>query len=211
MLYAVRAALMDGALRAWLRRHPDGLVVSLGEGLETQAWRVDNGRMRWLSVDLPEAIEVRARLLPPTPRLSHVAASVLEPAWMEAVDAAAGLFIVAQGLFMYLDPSQVERLFKDLARRFPEAELLFDIVPRRLSESTLRGHAHTQDYVLPPMPWGLDHDEVAPTLRRWHPGLRALRFLPYRYPTRRPALIEDLLDRIVPGRTPPASLVQVTL
>lgn len=211
VLYAVRAALMDGALRHWLRRHPDGLVVSLGEGLETQAWRVDNGRMHWLSVDLPEAIAVRARLLPPTERFAHLPASVLDPAWMDAFEASAGLFIVAQGLFMYLEPAQVEALYKSLARRFAGAELMFDIVPRRLSESTLRGHAHTEYYKLPPMPWGLDHREVAPTLRRWHPGLRRLRFLPYRYPSRRPALVENLLARIDPGRKPPASLVQLTL
>ncbi len=211
ILYAVRAALMDGALQRWLRRHPDGLVVSLGEGLETQAWRVDNGRMRWLSVDLPEAIAIRARLLPTTTRFTSLAASALDPAWMEAVDAPAGLFIVAQGLFMYLEPAQVEDLVKRLARRFRGAELMFDIVPRRLSQSTLRGHAHTQRYMLPPMPWGLDHHEVAPTLRRWHPGLRALRFLPYRYPSRRPAVVETILERFLPGRQPPASLVQLTL
>jgi O-methyltransferase involved in polyketide biosynthesis len=32
--------------------------VSLGEGLETQGRRVDNGRLRWLSVDLPDAIRL---------------------------------------------------------------------------------------------------------------------------------------------------------
>src|ERR1700686_4079701 len=53
---AARAAETDQTLRLWLERHPDGFVVSLGEGLETQVRRIDNGRMRWLSVDLPEAI-----------------------------------------------------------------------------------------------------------------------------------------------------------
>jgi O-methyltransferase involved in polyketide biosynthesis len=43
---AARAAAIDRTLRLWLERHPDGIVVSLGEGLETQRQRVDNGRMR---------------------------------------------------------------------------------------------------------------------------------------------------------------------
>ncbi len=210
-MYALRAALIDRVLRRWLRRRPDGLVVSLGEGLETQAWRVDNGRMRWLSVDLPEAIAVRARLLPPTPRLRQLAASALDPLWMEAVDATSGLFIVAQGLFMYLQPAEVESLFTGIARRFAGAQMMFDIVPRKLSRSTLQGHVHTPDYMLPPMPWGLDHAEVAPTLRRWHPGLRAIRFLPYRDPTGRSALVDAVLDRLRPERNRPASLVHVTL
>jgi O-methyltransferase involved in polyketide biosynthesis len=46
---AARVAEIDRVLRQWLECHPEGLVVSLGEGLETQVRRVDNGRMRWLS------------------------------------------------------------------------------------------------------------------------------------------------------------------
>jgi O-methyltransferase involved in polyketide biosynthesis len=56
---AVRAAAIDRVLRDWLERHPDGTIVSLGEGLETQCQRVDSGRMEWVSVDLPEAIHLR--------------------------------------------------------------------------------------------------------------------------------------------------------
>jgi O-methyltransferase involved in polyketide biosynthesis len=69
---AGRAAQIDLALRSWLDRHPEGIVVSLGEGLETQSRRVDNGRMRWLSVDLPDAIRLRERFVctdPPFPRV----------------------------------------------------------------------------------------------------------------------------------------------
>jgi O-methyltransferase involved in polyketide biosynthesis len=107
---AVRAAAIDRVLSLWLETHPDGLVVSLGEGLDSQRSRVDNGRMRWLSVDLPDAIQLREQFLPPTDRFRHIGLSVLDPAWMKGVDAAAGLFIVAQGLLMYLDGPSVRQL-----------------------------------------------------------------------------------------------------
>jgi O-methyltransferase involved in polyketide biosynthesis len=61
---ALRARCFDREIRRFLEVHPDGTVVALGEGLETQFWRVDNGRVRWLGVDLPEVIELRSRLLP---------------------------------------------------------------------------------------------------------------------------------------------------
>jgi O-methyltransferase involved in polyketide biosynthesis len=104
---AVRAAAIDRALRHWLERHPDGRVVSLGEGLETQVRRVDNGRMRWLSVDLPSAIRLRERFLAPTDRFRHIAESALDRNWMGSVDPSASVFIVAQGLLMYLEPEMV--------------------------------------------------------------------------------------------------------
>ena len=47
---------------------PDGTVVALGEGLETQFCRVDNGRVRWVTVDLPETVALREQAAPPAPR-----------------------------------------------------------------------------------------------------------------------------------------------
>ena len=75
--HAVRVATFDAAIRRFLARHPSGPVVALGEGLETQFWRVDNGRMRWISVDLPEALELRRKLLPEGPRQA-------QPRWISA-------------------------------------------------------------------------------------------------------------------------------
>src|SRR5579883_1518782 len=69
---AIRAAEIDRVLRQWLAQCPDGFVVSLGEGLETQARRVDNGRVRWLSVDFSDAIRLRERYIPPTDRFRHL-------------------------------------------------------------------------------------------------------------------------------------------
>ena len=62
---ALRARCFDDAVRAFQAAAPGGTVVALGEGLETQFWRVDDGRVRWLTVDLPEIVETRRRLLPP--------------------------------------------------------------------------------------------------------------------------------------------------
>lgn len=98
--FAARAKEIDELLRRWLERHPDGLIVSLGEGLETQVHRVDNGRMRWLTVDLPAAIELRKYFLPSSRRFRHVAASVFEPDWMDEIERTPDVFIVVQGLFM---------------------------------------------------------------------------------------------------------------
>ena len=119
--FSLRSKAMDQVVRRWLKRYPNGLIVSLGEGLETQASRVDNGRMRWLSIDLPEGIELRERFLPNSDRIQCLATDVFDLVWMDRIDASAGLFIIAQGLFMYFDAFQVQRLFVAMAQRFPGA------------------------------------------------------------------------------------------
>lgn len=210
-LLAARAVEIDRALRSWLEHHPEGIVVSLGEGLETQGRRVDNGRMRWLSVDLPDAIRLRERFLAPTHRFRHIAASAPDPVWMDAVDPSSGVFIVAQGLLMYLAPERVRQLFASIADRFPGSELVFDTIPRWFSHSTLLGLNLTASYRLPPMPWGINRDEVEPTLRRWHPRVATVVFLSYRSPRGLPRLFAEMTNQIPVARHGVPSLVHVTI
>ncbi len=147
----------------------------------------------------------------PTERFRHLSTNALNAEWMKGLNQDSGLFIVAQGLLMYLEPAEVEHLFARSARRFPGAEMVFDVVPRCMSGLTLAGHQETAYYTLPPMPWGLDRNEVAPTLRRWYPKLRKIRFLPYRHSSRRPALVEDILDKLLWHRNKLQSLVHVSI
>ncbi len=208
---ATRAAEIDRALRAWLEHHPDGIVVSLGEGLETQGSRVDNGRMRWLSVDLPDAIRLRERFLAPTHRFRHIAASALDPVWMDEVDPSSGVFVVAQGLLMYLAPERVRALFAAIADRFPGADLVFDSIPKWFSDLTLLGLHQTAHYRLPPMPWGINRDDVEPTLRRWHAGVTRVAFLPYRSPRGFGRLLAQMTNRIPMARHGVPCLVHVKI
>lgn len=209
--FALRAALIDGVLSRWLQRHPDGLVVSLGEGLETQFHRVDNGRVQWLTVDLPEGIRLRELFIRPGGRVRHLACSATDLAWMEQVGTPSALFVVAQGLFMYLPEDEVQRLLLAIAGRFPGTELVFDLVHREMSDSTLRGHRQSDAYVLPPMPWGLNRNEVVPALKRWKLNATAIRFLPYNlhHNPARPAFVEALLDKVVPRRQRLPSLMHI--
>ena len=208
---STRAAEIDRVIRRWLKSHPDGLVVSLGEGLETQVRRVDNGRMRWLSVDLPDAIRMREIFLQPTDRFSHVSVSALDRAWMDAANLSSDVFIVAQGLLMYLEPEEVRQLLSDIADRFPGAEMVFDVVPRWFSRLTILGLKQTPHYRLPPMPWGINRDEVDPTLRRWNARLSSFAFLDYSIPRGLPLLFARINRSIPFLRHEVPSLVHVTI
>lgn len=52
-----RAKMMDDQARAFIRRHPQCTVVSVGCGLDTRFSRVDNGKIMWYNLDFPEVIE----------------------------------------------------------------------------------------------------------------------------------------------------------
>jgi O-methyltransferase involved in polyketide biosynthesis len=180
--HALRALESDKLLRTWMAAHPGGTVVSLGEGLETQALRVDDGIVRWLSIDLPEAIAIRERFIDETDRRRHLSMSATDHTWMDGVDAEKRVFVVAQGLFMYLEEAEVAALIQEFTSRFPGSELFFDSIPRWFSEQTMKGMNRTPDYELPPMPWGINTFEIEPFLRECNGSLLSCTNMPYQLP-----------------------------
>ncbi len=173
---ALRVITFDREVERFLAHYPDGMVVALGEGLETQFWRVDNGCVRWLTVDLPETVEVRRRLLPAPPRVRVLACSALDERWLGEVDPSRGVLVTAQGLLMYLQPAEVHQLITLCVQRFPGGTMVFDALPRWVSARTVRGQKLTRHYQLPPMPWGLDAGERR-RIRALHPDIVEVREL----------------------------------
>jgi O-methyltransferase involved in polyketide biosynthesis len=161
-LHAARVRTFDQAVQRLLRDAPDATVVALGEGLETQFWRVDNARVRWLSVDLAEVIALRRQVLPNCPRNIPVAASATDPAWIRSVNSGAPVIVTAQGLLMYFDRDQVHGLVGVIAEQLPGARLVFDAVTDDLQRSLNRqpnGRAAT-GFVPPAWTWTVNDAEL---------------------------------------------------
>lgn len=126
-VHIVRARVMDDFIRDYLVEHPRATVVNLGAGLDTAFFRVDNGQLNWVDIDLPEVIELRRHLLPSADRVQTIARSFLDPSWLELLDACRdGLFFQAAGLFIYFDRQQVSGFVDRLAQSAPGGELVFD-------------------------------------------------------------------------------------
>ena len=205
--HAIRSRYADERLRNFLALHPNATVVALGEGLETQFWRVDDGQVNWLSVDLPEAIETRRNLLPGHPRNRLLACSALDLGWIEdvATQRQGPVFVSAAGLFMYFQREEVVSLLRTMVRRLGEGELFFDCIPPWYSRKTLKGLAMTANYQTPPMPFGIALGDLEAFVAQV-PGLALAQALTYAEPWPRymPALawlskIGPLRRRVAPG------------
>jgi O-methyltransferase involved in polyketide biosynthesis len=166
---ALRATAFDAQVRAILEVTPDAIVVALGEGLETQFWRVDNGRVRWFTVELPQTAAVREAVLPSDPpRRRLFAGSALDQGWLDALGEAPGdrVIVVAQGLLMYLPPGHVEALISRCAVRFPGGVMVFDTVPKWFARLARAGRLRGPGgYAAPPMPWGVTPGPLVDRLR----------------------------------------------
>ena len=119
----------DRYARDFLARHPQAVVVHIGCGLDTRFERVDDGRVEWYDLDVPEVIDLRRKLIGgETGRYHLLGCSVLEDAWIETVKvhASCPILFLAEAVFIFFTEAQVKRLVLTLRGRFPGAELVFD-------------------------------------------------------------------------------------
>ena len=175
---AVRALAFDRQARRYLAGHPQATVVALAEGLQTSFYRLDAAdvghQFRWLTVDLPPMIDLRRKLLPASERVGLCAQSALDFSWMDQVDTEHGVFITAEGLLMYLQPQESLGLIAECAKRFPGAQMMFDLPPAWFAAWARRGILRPSlRYRVPPMPFSLTPTQAA-DLASDVPGIRAV-------------------------------------
>jgi len=179
---ALRSLAVDRCATHYLSAHPKATVVALAEGFQTTFWRLDralpDAQFSWVSVDLPPVIELRRRLLPPSPRITYLAQSALDYTWADKVDSGNGVFITAEGLLMYLQPPEAMGLIAECAKRFPGGQMFFDLPPTIVKKVAGRkGLRSSKHYRVPPMPFSLSPNQLADLVNTM-PGVRAVHDLP---------------------------------
>ena len=173
---SIRGWLYDQQVLEFWKDHPDGTVVSFAEGLETHRFRLEKSRSPeslWVTVDLPEMIEVRERFITPDEKNLHVAASVLDTReWMKFVPKDKPVFFIAQGLVMYLEEDAVRGLFQSMANDFPSSTMIFDLASKWLSDRAMSpdGWKLTDSYKVPKMPFGVNKDKAVGLVSSWVPS-----------------------------------------
>ena len=119
----------DRYTRDFLARHPEAVVVHIGCGLDSRFERVDNGKVEWIDLDLPEVIELRRKFIGgETARYHLLGCSAFDRAWLNEVSVhrQRPFLFLAEGVFMYFEEAQVKSLVLTLREHFPGAELVFD-------------------------------------------------------------------------------------
>ena len=181
--HAIRSLTFDQAVQNWMADNPGGTVIELGAGLETQFHRIDDGKVYWYAVDVPEAIDVREKYIPSNERLINLRKSALDFSWMDEIEMGnpAKAFVSCQGLLMYFKNEQVKKLLTAISERFPQAQIMFDTIPPWLSKKTTQGFNLTKSYKTPPMPWGVTRTNLPSTLRyEWGLKISSIETFEYR-------------------------------
>jgi O-methyltransferase involved in polyketide biosynthesis len=170
ILVCQRAKKMDAVTREFLAGQPTGLVLHPGCGLDGRFWRVDNGKVEWYDLDMPQVMELRTRFFPPNERCHQIASSVTDLDWVETIQAKGRpVLMVAEGLLMYLDEADVRRLLLRLREAFPGCRLVADVFSRMTARSATRHPSLKQTGAA--IGWGIDDPQE---IAAWAGGIRLL-------------------------------------
>jgi O-methyltransferase involved in polyketide biosynthesis len=122
-----RSLMCDQVIRNFLSRYPKGTIVNIGCGLDTTYERVDNGKMRWYDLDLPDVIELRSKFVQENDRRQFIRASFLEKNWLQKVEVCGNVLFIAAGVFYFFDEQTVKEFIIRLIDTYPACEILFDV------------------------------------------------------------------------------------
>ncbi len=128
---AERAKCFDDLARTFSAAKPGAMGASLGAGLCTRFHRIDDGKLRWTDLDLPEVIAIKRKVIEEGPRYRMVAASLLDDLWPEQLGWSPGtpLMLMSEGVLIYFDEAQVRAVLRRAVEHFTTgADLVFDYV-----------------------------------------------------------------------------------
>ena len=130
---AIRANYFDKVTADFIKNKDNPIIVTVGCGLDARFQRLGKKiteKAIFYEVDLPEVIEFREKLIPASSNDIYIKGSMFEETWMNLLTKKhqdkSFLFIV-EGVFMYFEKGMVKSVFEQLAKRFTNSQILFDV------------------------------------------------------------------------------------
>ena len=136
---AIRAEILDTETKKFIRKNPNAIIVNLGCGLDTRFSKMDNGKIKWYDLDLPETIRIKKIFFREKSNYKMIAKSVFDYSWFNEINHNdEAVLIIAEGILMYFTEKEIKELMKHLIEKFPKAEMLLEILAPILVKNSKR-------------------------------------------------------------------------
>ncbi|SKU60275.1 O-methyltransferase [Mycobacteroides abscessus subsp. massiliense] len=116
---SLRTKLEDEVVTRFVRAYPDAVVLDLGAGLDTRAFRINPpATVDWYDVDFPAVIDLRHQLIPKRAHTHTVSTDITDVGWLNDIPADRPTMIVHDGLVPFLTMGDYQELQRRLTRHF---------------------------------------------------------------------------------------------
>ena len=122
-----RTLMFRDVLKKLIKKYPEELCINLGCGFDDKFSQVDNGKITWFDVDLPDQIAVRRKVYEDRERCTMLDGSALEGDWTKALPENEMNIIVMEGVLEYFSKEQVKTCLNMLCDSFKHGYLLAEL------------------------------------------------------------------------------------
>ncbi|MDO5156282.1 MAG: class I SAM-dependent methyltransferase [Eubacteriales bacterium] len=126
-----RTIVFDELVSAFIKKNPDCTVVNIACGLDTRVYRMDNGRLTWYNVDLPETAAVRKQIYGEEGRISTIGISALDSKWADEIKVRGKMLFIIEGLSMYLTAEENKQMLGIIRDHFDNATVMLECIAKR--------------------------------------------------------------------------------
>ncbi|MCR5785336.1 MAG: class I SAM-dependent methyltransferase [Eubacterium sp.] len=122
-----RTIMYRDMLKKLIKEYPNALCINLGCGFDDKFSQVDNGKITWFDVDLPDQIAVRRKVYSDSERCKMMEGSALEGGWTNNLPKSEMNIIVMEGVLEYFSKEQVKICLNMLCDNFEHGYLLAEL------------------------------------------------------------------------------------
>lgn len=166
-----RGHILDAAVNRFIAGHPDATIINLGAGLCTRFERLKTKPAKWIDVDLPQVEPYWTVAFSTGTERQFIAASATDPDLWQRLgnEVSTPVMVIAEGLLMYLAEPDVRTMFQDIAKQFPNAEMLIEVIAPFFTKRSAKHPSVSKTTAQ--FDWGL---KSTSELENWEGGIRVL-------------------------------------
>lgn len=170
----IRTAIIDQWLQPFLNEFPDATIVEIGCGLNTRFDRLDNGKLSWFDLDVPELLPIWQNLFKNN-RRKFLPYSAFDEEWINHVkrESKGPFFFISEASVIYFSEKNVRQLFRNLHKNFRGSHYLFDSATPAFLQA-LRKSNDALIHVGVHFEWTIENVRL---LKKWIPELEILKTL----------------------------------
>lgn len=124
--WVARSLQTDKMVKKFITQYPQATIVNIGCGLDTTFSRIDNGKILFYELDLPDVIKLRKNFYQDSDRHKSIASSFLETDYFKHITVTETLLFLAGGVFYYFSEKQIKEFFIKAGNYFNQVDFYFD-------------------------------------------------------------------------------------
>jgi len=135
---AIRTKIIDREVMNLIQKFPDAIIINLGCGLDTRFQRMNNNKITWYDLDLPDVISLKKKIFQNMGNYILIAKSITDFTWIDDVSRNKHVIIIAEGLLSYFSRKDAETIILNLNSHFPGADFFFQTMSPFVSLSRMK-------------------------------------------------------------------------